>query len=32
MLLRYAQHKGVVNLNICEEGDAIMADTGYPYF
>jgi len=28
MLLRYAQYKGVVNLDICEEGDAIMADKG----
>ena len=29
MLLRYAQYKGVVNLDICEEGDAIMADKGF---
>ena len=29
MSLRYAQYKGVVNLNICEEGDAIMADNGF---
>ena len=29
MLLRYAHYKGVVNLDICEEGDAIMADKGY---
>ena len=29
MSLRYAQYKGVVNLNICEDGDAIMADNGF---
>ena len=29
MLIRYAQYKGVVNLDICEEGDAIMADKGF---
>ena len=29
MLLRYAHYKGVVNLNICEEGDAIMTDNGF---
>ena len=29
MLLRYAHYKGVVNLDICEEGDAIMADKGF---
>ena len=29
MLLRYAQYKGVVNLDICEEGDAIIADMGF---
>ena len=29
MLLRYAQYKGVVNLDICEEGDVIMADKGF---
>ena len=29
MLLRYAQYKGVVNLDICEEGDATMADKGF---
>ena len=29
MLLRYAQYKGVVNLDICEERDAIMADKGF---
>ena len=29
MVLRYAQYKGVVNLDICEEGDAIMADKGF---
>ena len=29
MFVRYAQYKGVVNLDICEEGDAIMADKGF---
>ena len=29
MLLRYAQYKGVINLDICKEGDAIMADKGF---
>ena len=29
MLLRYAQYKRVVNLDICEEGDVIMADKGF---
>ena len=29
MLLRYAQYNGVVNVDICEEGDAIMADNGF---
>ena len=29
MLIRYAQYKGVVNLDICEEGDVIMADKGF---
>ena len=29
MLLQYTQYKGVVNLDICEEGDAIMADKGF---
>ena len=29
MSLRYAQYKGVVNLDIYEEGDAIMADKGF---
>ena len=29
MLLRYAQYKRVVNLDICEEGDATMADKGF---
>ena len=29
MLFRYAQYKRVVNLDICEEGDATMADKGF---
>ena len=29
MLVRYAQYKGVGYLDICEEGDAIMADKGF---
>ena len=29
MLLQYAHYKGVVNLDICEEGVAIMADNGF---
>ena len=29
MLLQYAQYKGVVNLDVCEEGDAIMAFKGF---
>ena len=29
MLLQYTQYKGVVNLDICEEGVAIMADNGF---
>ena len=29
MLLRYAQYQGMISLDICEEGDAIMADKGF---
>ena len=32
MLLRYAQIQGVIILDICEEGDAIMADKGFLIF